>query len=36
VRPGSVVRIDLVALNPGFAEEMRLDPRPTLDATFAS
>jgi outer membrane phospholipase A len=36
VRPGSVARVDLVGLNPHFAEVMRLDAPPVLTAAFST
>jgi outer membrane phospholipase A len=34
LRPGDVVRIDLVGLNPGLGEELRLDAAPTLSGAL--
>ncbi len=36
VQPGSIVRIDLVGLNPGFGERLRFDASATLSATFTT
>jgi phospholipase A1/A2 len=34
MKPGEVIQIDLVGLNPGFGEELRLETEPTLSATL--
>ena len=34
MRPGDVVRVELVALNPGFGEQLQLEAQPTLSAAI--